>query len=414
MIAPKLKKVSLNLLLLCGSLLISLLTLELLVKMFLPASPEQHQLFVEYDPLLGWRKIPNMVGEHVTSEYTVSESINSKGIRGPEYSYEKAEGDYRILILGDSFAEGYSVEFEQLFSEILKSRLNQNNKDIHIEVINAGTGGYSTDQELLFFQNEGQKYNPDLTILMFFDNDVWYNNQTYYWRGHKPMFKLTNNSTLELTNVPVPKPVNDPADVNPIKGKNSLDTVKIWLDRNSSLYTFIRDRVENTPFLRAIGAKSGLVRSKLPIPGDFRIYEAHPNNDVVEAWRITEALIARLKEETISIDSEFLIFFVPARENVYPAVWNLMKEQYNISDDHWDMKQIQRTLQTICTRNNIDCITPIDSFRKKANELQADNQLMYYPEDNHWNVNGHKFAGELLTDYIIQNYLNKNDLQKYH
>lgn len=38
--------------------------------------------------------------------------MNSKGIRGPEYPYEKPPEEFRILFLGDSYAEGYAVEFE--------------------------------------------------------------------------------------------------------------------------------------------------------------------------------------------------------------------------------------------------------------------------------------------------------------
>jgi hypothetical protein len=157
----------LNLSLLVSSLLLSLLLGEALIRAFYGAPAEQlghHQLFMEYDPLLGWRKIPHVTGRHVTSEYAISERMNSKGIRGPEYPYQKNRGEYRVLILGDSFAEGYTVEFSELFSEVLKNDLNHKKSAHHYEVINMGVGGYSTDQELLLLQTEGKKYAPDLTI----------------------------------------------------------------------------------------------------------------------------------------------------------------------------------------------------------------------------------------------------------
>lgn len=167
------------------SLSFTILMGETLLRVFVETAPWEvkqighHTIFCEHDSLLGWREIPNKSGLHATSEYEVIERFNSKGIRGPEYSYERSEEEYRILILGDSFAEGYVVEFNGLFSEVLKKKLNKY-KGPHYsyhEVINTGTGGYSTDQELLFFQIEGKKYNPDLTILMFYDNDIWYNTQ---------------------------------------------------------------------------------------------------------------------------------------------------------------------------------------------------------------------------------------------
>lgn len=140
--------------------------------------------------------------------------MNSTGIRGPEYAYEKGAHEYRIVILGDSFAEGYTVEFENLFSEVLKRRLNRDHGR-SIQVINAGTGGYSTDQEWLWFMTEGVKYKPNLTVLLFLANDVLLNTVDRYWRGYKPLFRL-NGNRLELTTVPLPSPVA-PGPLSPLR-----------------------------------------------------------------------------------------------------------------------------------------------------------------------------------------------------
>ena len=216
--------------------------------------PSGHsQLFVEYDPLLGWKKIPNVSGLRITPEYSITESINSKGIRGPEYPYEKPNNEYRILILGDSFAEGYMVEFHELFSEVLKANLNTvDNLQLDVEVINSGTGGYSTDQELLWFYSEGKKYNPDLTVLMFYDNDVWFNNQHKYWRGEKPQFVIYDNQFVQLTNVPVPRQKDTP------ETEFSLGD---WLKNDVQLYRFLEARIENTPSLQELGIGLGVLEA---------------------------------------------------------------------------------------------------------------------------------------------------------
>src|SRR5262249_18544427 len=70
---------------------------------------------------------------------------------------------------------------------------------------NSGVSGYSTDQELLWYENEGIKYDTDLVILQLAGNDVGDNTQQlvsniYY----KPKFVLENGK-LVLTNNPVPK-----------------------------------------------------------------------------------------------------------------------------------------------------------------------------------------------------------------
>src|SRR5262245_4705138 len=105
-----------------------------------PASNvHHHRLVCEYDPLLGWRKIANASKRYVTAEYDIDEKINARGLRGPEFPYEKPAGVLRILVLGDSFVEGYTVEEREIFTEVMKNALEAR---LHtpVEVINAGTG----------------------------------------------------------------------------------------------------------------------------------------------------------------------------------------------------------------------------------------------------------------------------------
>ena len=165
-----------------------------------------HHFFCEYDPLLGWRHKKNIQARFVTKEYDTLLSFNSKGLRGPEIAYDKGNDIYRILILGDSFAESYTVNLEDSFPEVLEKNLAGRIKHKIVQVINTGVGGYSTDQEFIYMKGEGQKFHPDLTILMFCENDVYFNAQpSYYGRGFKPYFKLENGD-LVLKNNPVPKP----------------------------------------------------------------------------------------------------------------------------------------------------------------------------------------------------------------
>jgi hypothetical protein len=121
-------------------------------------------------------------------------------LRSDKIPLEKSRDVYRILILGDSFAFGEGVEIEERFDRQLKSLLIRGKRP---EIINAGVMGYGTDQEFLYFIHEGLKFNPDLVILMTYENDLEdiildYNNTRY-----KPRLVINGNS-LNLTGVPVP------------------------------------------------------------------------------------------------------------------------------------------------------------------------------------------------------------------
>src|SRR5215216_2242415 len=160
-------------------------------------SPERDH-FWKYDSLLGWAHQPGQEGILETPQFRTVVRINESGLRDPEHSYERQNDIERILVLGDSFAWGYGVEEPERFSQLLE-------KSLGVEVINAGVSGYSTDQELLWYKNEGIKYETDLVILVLAGNDVGDNDQqlvnTIYY---KPRFVLEEDQ-LVLQGYPVPK-----------------------------------------------------------------------------------------------------------------------------------------------------------------------------------------------------------------
>ncbi|MBK9015388.1 MAG: SGNH/GDSL hydrolase family protein [Saprospiraceae bacterium] len=244
-----------NFALLAFSTAISLLLGELVLRAISPkaANFNHHQLYCEHDSLLGWRKIPNSRGHHKTPEYEVWENINSMGIRGPEYPLRKDSGEQRIVVLGDSFSEGYTVGFDSLFSEVLKKKLMETQSEQRIEVINTGTGGYSTDQELLCFESLGAKFQPDATVLMFCVNDPWFNNQhRYYSRGFKPLF-VPEGDSLRLTNVPVRQ----------MASRSFFSKTKDWLLENSELVRRGKNLRDNARY-----AADGQA-----VPDEWRIYQ---------------------------------------------------------------------------------------------------------------------------------------------
>lgn len=161
--------------------------------------------FWEPHPAYGWRHPPGRTGLWYdgTGEFKVHVRINSKGLRDVEHAYEKPPGVYRILILGDSYMEALQVELEQTFARLLEEHLNRYS-DRRIEVINSGVAGWGTDNELLYFRNEGYKYHPDLVLLAFTTcNDVResydpFNRKSPRANRTKPHFTLDANGALQM------------------------------------------------------------------------------------------------------------------------------------------------------------------------------------------------------------------------
>jgi hypothetical protein len=156
--------------------------------------------FWKYDPQLGWSHRVGESGRFHSYGFDVAVSINSKGFRGPEIRYDRTPGVRRVLVIGDSLSWGYGVEFEESFLHLLQQRLP------NTEIANLSVNGYSTDQELLLYRDEGRKYKADMVVLVVAENDFVGNYRTEMFGIYgKPAFVVQENR-LELVNQPVAKP----------------------------------------------------------------------------------------------------------------------------------------------------------------------------------------------------------------
>jgi lysophospholipase L1-like esterase len=97
---------------------------------------------------------------------------NSHGYFDNEYSDRKAEGTFRIIVIGDSVAQGLGLKPGASFGKVLEKQLNGASKNGEkFEVIVLARSGYSTSQELIVLQDEALKYEPDLIIWSYVLND---------------------------------------------------------------------------------------------------------------------------------------------------------------------------------------------------------------------------------------------------
>lgn len=117
---------------------------------------------------LGWCHVPRVDFTHggESREFVTHVQYNSDGLRDREYPLLKAAGVRRVLVFGDSFAEGLEVEAEQLFAKRLEQALNQYSEP-KVEVINFGVSAYDTAQEWQYFQKDGARYQPELVIVLW-------------------------------------------------------------------------------------------------------------------------------------------------------------------------------------------------------------------------------------------------------
>lgn len=142
----------------------------------------------EYDAETGWSKTPGAVVHHKTRDFDVTLKINSLGLRDDAMpSPAKTEDNvFRVLFLGDSFTLGSTVDRKDLFVDQLERWWRAEER--RADAINAGTEGWSTDQEARWFEVHGAAYQADLVVLATYENDLYWCGQTDYFGKSKPRY----------------------------------------------------------------------------------------------------------------------------------------------------------------------------------------------------------------------------------
>lgn len=142
---------------------------------FFAAFSVGEQEFFEPDPVLGARHIP---GKKVTwrMEGFSSDRFNEHGMRDVPHAVAKPSATRRIAVLGDSAVEGLQVPLEDTFCRVLERLLNESSRNDGdgktTEVLNFSCAGYGTAQQLVQYQRQIRKFDPDIVVLMYNRGDA--------------------------------------------------------------------------------------------------------------------------------------------------------------------------------------------------------------------------------------------------
>lgn len=341
-----------------AGMLMALALAEVLLRVFPP--PISDRLFEAHDRF-GWFHIPGREGWHRTHEFSTLVTLNSQGLRDVEHGYSGAEGIYRILILGDSFAEGFQVQLEETVGRRLEGMLNGRRVG-SFEVINGGVSGFGTDQELIFYEEEGSRYRPDLVLLFFFQNDVQDNADDSH-------FRLTGG-TLERLQAPPPA---DP-------GLVAAARPWVW-----DHFAFVR--LAGTVWSRLNEALAGQARPVTREPESCDVAEARAETD--HGWTLTEALLRELDRLVRSDGARLAIVHVAAVHSL-----GLLPLPPDCPSP-----RVSARLGQVAERWGIHYLDLAPAF---ASTFAAEPGPLYWPEDEHWNSAGHELAAKTVFAWLTE------------
>ncbi len=157
-----------------GSVVLALLFGEVLIRC-LGRAPELKSIQLASEKCAYKRSTNPLLGFELKANYRNDspdliqsyERTNSHGQRDKERTPRKPPDVRRVLLLGDSVVEGYGLREQETISRQLENLY----PDGSTEVLNFGVSAYCTRAEIELLEVKGLKFEPDVVILVFVEND---------------------------------------------------------------------------------------------------------------------------------------------------------------------------------------------------------------------------------------------------
>jgi hypothetical protein len=391
--------------LIIGGILLGLIVLEVTLRS-LPSPPT---LFENYgdtyicSPTLGWSGRPDYQGILTREEYSHPIRFNSIGMYDTNHTLQKEDNVFRILWMGDSFAQALQVDELQTAHQQLEDLLNQRlgSPERSFEVINTGVMGWGPAQALVYYREQGRLYQPDLVLHLFFvGNDVNDNLPGHAltiggFNCFAPYFPVCDNSSLD----PEPWyyiPGLDPA-------WHSCSPAHKWLASGLNLvryHSYLFARIE--PLLlslnprRTYGQEFGLPFAALYLPEE--------SDEVRYGWQVTEGVLAQFNEEVGADGADFAVAMVGPREVVWLSqLTGSQLQSFYQSDPVFSEAEIDwpnRRLTGFLKSHNIHVL---DLQQPMVNYITESGTQLYLPIDRHWTLEGNRLAAELIFGWLVDN-----------
>jgi lysophospholipase L1-like esterase len=296
--------------------------------------------------------VPNSHYRHKSADGSWEFFINAQGFRDTsDFGYEKPAGVLRVLVLGDSFTIGYEVAQDETYSAVLERYLHKRGLDA--QVINAGMSGNSTAEALVFLENEGLKYDPDVVVLGFYWNDLEDNIKAN-------LFRLKDGE-LDL---------NQREYVPAIRIRNVLNSFGLyrWLSEHSYLHNYLNN-------VATIYFKRKLLRSRRE-----ELAQGGGMDDSGQDAYKTElgrALVGRMRESANASGAELILLDIASMELKRSFPWRGELDEGVVADVYVD---------TVPLLSEYAGLTP----------------LRVVHGDGHWTPFSHLVAAVALGDAIIE------------
>jgi len=374
-----------RILLMSGSVIFTLLLIEIFVRAFFDVLPVEIQREIQAVQRAPWdetRLIPVMpftldknIQAYIAPNYTdypirwgdASFTFTTRGVEWHRAGLRSPEPIWTIdaLIIGDSFSFCW-VEEADCWGWKLQT-------DYGWHIINAGQPGTGTGAQLAMMREIATPYEPKLIIWQMYSND----SQDDYDLARM------NEAVGELK---TPPPAIPP---RPLVGLEKYSVIALMLD--NILNPPPAPSVIDNQKVRIDGRNLLIPSGDYP-PADNRLYES-----VAYGWEQNITHYQQGHDYAQSIGAEVLIVLIPTKEEAYRAK---LTDVYD--EEYWSQVGDSRVrLLELCESEGWHCVDMLPIFEQAI----ADGQTVYWGYDFHLDASGNALVAQAVDAYIREHNL---------
>lgn len=283
---------------------------------------------------------------------------------GAKDKAREVEGKNRTLIIGDSYAEGYGVDNNKIFSYLL-----ENESKNQIKYLNFSTSGYfGSTQYFILIRDLFEKIEFDRVILLLnprsdFKDDSFEYGKMFHYKKYRPYLDLNTNQIFYYNN-----DYKDSIEEN-LKFKDILDNYTYSYKFLRYLKNEILSSIKNKKINQLNNRNDNIYIS---------YYEKYPE----DTFKILKNNLFNINQILLEKKVKFIVFTIPSKKDI--NYFNVNKKAQNNLD-----LELYNYLKELGVK-----FSGILDTKNKQNKIDIQN---YFDCTDHFNENGH----QVLKDIII-------------
>ncbi|MFP4173583.1 MAG: hypothetical protein ACLFV4_11795 [Candidatus Hydrogenedentota bacterium] len=312
--------------------------------------------------------------------------ISSQGLRDREYG-TKEEGEFRILMLGDSFVNGTGLAWEETIPQALERYLHSQGYP-QVAVINAGVAGYGPWQERGFLHERGFPLEPDLVLhQIFMGNDI--------------MDTLFRDNRLAETFAPGfvehlyfyrYRPAWQIALENALAANSRAYVLLLDLLETRTGLVWLMDQLR--PFPKPPAYPNVPTPAPRPHYVESNLETWYPKLE--EGWERMQADILNTRDDCLERQVDYHALLVSGSYTWCDDAWNYAMDAVEDGSTYERGREIE-VAKTFFQEARLPYV-PLNAVLND----HPDPCSLYFPVDGHFNAAGAAFTAEVLGEYLLK------------